>query len=270
MIIWLAILLGAIQGATEFIPVSSSGHLAIVNFLFGGSTTGFHTFLEFINLGTVLALIIFYRKRLWGIIKDVCHGNWRLAINIVLTCIPAGIAGLLLSDLITNSDFFSSLITIAVAMVVVGIIMIAIDKLPHLSKLKDENKLTPGRALTIGCAQLLALIPGVSRSGSTIVTGRLMGLDTRAAANYSMLASIPLMLAVVGKSIVSSGSQAYIVENAWPLLAANLVAFVVGLAAVKFLISYAGKPGALQNFGRYRVVVGALVLVLGLVFLTGA
>ena len=264
MAIWLAIILGIVQGATEFIPVSSSGHLAIVNYFFGGDAAGFHTFIEFINLGTLLALLIFYRKRIWGIVKDIFHGNWRLALNIIITCIPAGLVGLLLSDLISNSSFFSSIITISVAMVLVGIIMIVIDKLPHLTQLKDENKLTPGRALAIGFAQIFALVPGVSRSGSTIIAGRVMGLDTRAAANYSMLASIPLMTAVVLKSAISGSSQAYIGANFWPLLWANLAAFVVGLIAVRFLINYAGKSGSLQNFGRYRVIVGGLVLVLGL------
>lgn len=262
--VWLAILLGIVQGATEFIPVSSSGHLAIVNFLLGGDTTGFHTFLEFINLGTVAALLIFYRKRIWGIIKDIFHGNWKLAINLVLTCIPAGLAGLALSDLISNASFFSSIITISVAMILVGLVMIFIEKLPHLSKLKDENSLSPGRALAIGCAQVFALIPGVSRSGSTIIAGRVVGMKTQAAANYSMLASIPLMLAVVLKSVFSSDSQAYIAANLWPFLWANLAAFIVGLIAVRFLINYSGKKGALQNFGKYRVVVGTLVLVLGL------
>lgn len=264
MELWLAILLGVVQGATEFIPVSSSGHLEVVNFFFGGDPNGFHTFLEFVNLGTVLALLIFYRKRIWGIIKDIFHGNWRLAINLVLTCIPAGIAGLLLSDLINNASFFSSIITVASAMVLVGIVMILIDKLPHMSKLKDENELTPGRALLIGCAQIFALIPGVSRSGSTIIAGKMVGLKTQAAANYSMLASIPLMLAVILKSVVASESGAYISANFVPLIWANVAAFVVGLIAVRFLINYSSKPGALQTFGRYRVVVGTLILVLGL------
>ena len=267
MVIWLAILLGVVQGATEFIPVSSSGHLALVNFLCGGDAAGFHAFIEFINLGTLLALLFFYRKRIWGILKDIFHGNWKLALNITITCIPAGIVGLLLSDFISNSSFFSSIITIAVAMVLVGLVMIFISKLPHLKPLKDENHLTPGRALAIGCAQILALIPGVSRSGSTIIAGRITGLSTRAAADYSMLASIPLMTAVVLKSAISGSSRAYIATNFWPLLWANLAAFVVGLLAVRFLINYAGKKGSLENFGRYRVVVGTLVLALGLTLL---
>lgn len=267
MAIWLAILLGVVQGATEFIPVSSSGHLELVNFFFGGDSAGFHTFIEFINLGTLLALLIYYRKRIWGILQDILHGNWKLALNIIITCIPAGIVGLLLSDLIANSSFFRSILTVATAMVLVGLVMVFIDKLPHLSKLKDENKLTPGRALAIGCAQILALVPGVSRSGSTIIAGRIAGMSTQAAANYSMLASIPLMAAVVLKSVVSGSSQAYIGANFWPLLWANLAAFVVGLIAVRFLINYSGKPGALQNFGRYRILVGGLALVLGLTLL---
>ena len=175
------------------------------------------------------------------------------------------VACLIMSNFKLMSYFAVLLFSGLISGILIGIVAAVLyDKLPHLTQLKDENKLTPGRALAIGFAQIFALVPGVSRSGSTIIAGRVMGLNTRAAANYSMLASIPLMTAVVLKSAISGNSQAYIGANFWPLLWANLAAFVVGLIAVRFLINYAGKSGSLQNFGRYRVIVGGLVLVLGL------
>ena len=128
MDIFQALLLGLVQGLTEFIPVSSSGHLEIVQHIFNFPAENFHLFLEFINLGTLLALLFYFRERIWKIIKDVFgEKNYKLAINIVITTIPAGLIGLLLSDLIENSDFFSSLFTVGAAMGIVGIIMVVIE-----------------------------------------------------------------------------------------------------------------------------------------------
>lgn len=262
MNIFEAILLGFIQGITEFIPVSSSGHLEIAQHIFNiQSSDSFHLFLEFINLGTLLALLIYFRKRIWRIIKDVFQNrNYKLAINIVITTIPAGLAGLLLSDLIENNNFFSSLITVASAMGIVGIIMILIDHLPHLSQLKDENHLTPGRALIIGLSQIFALIPGTSRSGTTIIAGRLVGLDSESSAEYSFLASIPIMCGVCLKMFLSSTGRAYFTANLGILALSNLVAFAVGFLALHYLLRYLKKPHTLQTFGRYRIIVSCLVL----------
>ena len=113
MDIFQSILLGFVQGITEFIPVSSSGHLELVQQLFNFSGENFHLFLEFINLGTLLALLIYFRKRIWKIIKDIfVEKNYRLALNILITSIPAGIIGLLISSFIEENSFFSSLYTV--------------------------------------------------------------------------------------------------------------------------------------------------------------
>lgn len=261
MDIFEAILLGFVQGITEFIPVSSSGHLEIVRQIFNFPAENFHLFLEFINLGTLLALIFYFRKRIWKIITDVFHErNYKLAINIVITCIPAGLAGLLLGDLIENSDFFNSIFTVAGAMGIVGIIMVLIDKLPHMSKLENEEHLTPVRALIIGILQTFALIPGTSRSGTTIIAGRLTGLDSESAAEYSFLASIPLMCAVCLKMFLSETGRTYFAANVGPLLLSNLVALIVGWLALTFVLSYLKKPKSLQSFGKYRIIVACLVI----------
>lgn len=254
-----SILLGFVQGITEFIPVSSSGHLELIRQIFNFPAENFHLFMEFINLGTLLALIIYFRKRIWKIIKDVFkERNYKLTLNIVITCIPAGIIGLLLSGFIEDNPFFSSLFTIAIAMGVIGLIMIAIDKIPHMSSLKDENHLTPVRALIIGLSQTIALIPGASRSGTTIVAGRIVGLDSESSAEYSFLAAIPLMFGVCLKMFISDSP--YLVENLGPLLLGNLVALLVGLLAIRFVLNYLKKPKTLQTFGKYRVIVSCIVL----------
>ena len=255
MDIFQALLLGLVQGLTEFIPVSSSGHLEIVQHIFNFPAENFHLFLEFINLGTLLALLFYFRERIWKIIKDVFgEKNYKLAINIVITTIPAGLIGLLLSDLIENSDFFSSLFTVGAAMGIVGIIMVVIDKLPHMSNLKDENQLTPGRALLIGVLQVFALIPGTSRSGTTIIAGRIAGMDSESSAEYSFLASIPIMCAVCLKMFLSDTGRAYFIENLNALFFSNLIAFVVGLWALRYLLRYLKKPKSLQTFGWYRIL----------------
>lgn len=249
--------LGLVQGITEFIPVSSSGHLEITQRILGagGRAEDFHFFLELINFGTLFALLFYYRQTIWEIMQRVfVKKDYKLALNILITSIPAGIIGLVLSKVIEKMPFFSSLTTIGFAMGFVGLIMIFVNKLPHLSKLKDENELTPGRALAIGLAQTFALVPGVSRSGSTIITGRVMGLDSKSAAKYSFLASLPIMIAVCGKSLLSSSSRAYIASNLGMLLLSNLVAFVSGLIALQIVMKYFKKENSIPSFGIYRVI----------------
>ena len=249
--------LGLVQGITEFIPVSSSGHLEITQRILGagGRAEDFHFFLELINFGTLFALLFYYRQTIWEILQRVfVKKDYKLALNILITSIPAGIIGLVLSKVIEKLPFFSSLTTIGFAMGFVGLIMIFVNKLPHLSKLKDENELTPGRALAIGLAQTFALIPGVSRSGSTIITGRVMGLDSKSAAKYSFLASLPIMIAVCGKSLLSSSSRAYIASNLGMLLLSNLVAFISGLIALQIVMKYFKKENSIPSFGIYRVI----------------
>ncbi|HJP81161.1 MAG TPA: undecaprenyl-diphosphate phosphatase [Candidatus Saccharimonadales bacterium] len=257
------IVLGLVQGLTEFIPVSSSGHLVIAQQLFGSGSD--HTFLEFINIGTVLALVIFFRKRIWLILKDVfVNKNYTLARNILITAIPAGIVGYLLSDFIDNTPFFGSLAVVMVTLAVVGVLMIVLEKLPKLDPVKNGNHLSAGRAFLIGLAQMFALIPGVSRSGSTIITGRLMGLSPAAAAEYSFLASLPIMLGVTLKVFIKSSDRLYFVEHMPMLLLSNLVAFISGLIAIGFLMNYLSKH-SLAVFGWYRVGLAAIIAVVLLV-----
>ena len=261
-----SVLLGLVQGLTEFIPVSSSGHLEIVQNLIGQRGGDFHLFLELINIGTLLALLIFYRKRIWGILVDVfSKKNYRLAMNILITSVPAAGIGFFAAKIIGSASFFSSLITIGVAMGLIGVVMVIVDRLPRLSRLKDENSLTKPRALTIGLSQALALIPGVSRSGATIITGRLMGMQPQAAANYSFLASIPIMCGVVLKTFLSDDSRVFFADNFWLLMLSNAVAFAAGMVALQFVIKFLARKEALKYFGWYRIVLASVVLVFVLI-----
>jgi len=257
-----ATVLGLVQGLTEFIPVSSSGHLVIgQHFLLGASS---HQFLEFINIGTLLALIAYFWRRITIIYGEVVEQKkYTLLRNILLTSIPAGIVGYFLSDIIDHISFFGSVKVVVTTLAVVGVVMIVLDKLPRLTMLPRLEDMSWKRAFAIGVAQMFALIPGVSRSGSTIIAGRLVGLGHQSAAEYSFLASLPIMLGVTVKLFITSTDRMYFVDNFWPLLIGNVVAFIAGILAIRFLISYLSKHN-LTVFGWYRL---ALAGVVGLILL---
>lgn len=256
-----AIVLGLIQGLTEFIPISSSGHLVIAQHFMSGASD--HLFLEWINIGTVLALIIFFRKRIWQALQDIFRGkDYRLARNVMIAMLPAGVIGFLLADFIESHAFFGNLWTVVVTLAVVGVLLIVLEKLPKLSTVEDSSKLPGSRAFAVGAAQVLALIPGTSRSGSTIIAGRLMGLTRAGAAEFSFLVSIPIMLGVIAKLCIKSADRAYLLDNALPLVAGNLAALVSGLFAVGFLMRFLERH-SLAIFGWYRIALaGVLVVVL--------
>ncbi len=255
------IILGVTQGLTEFIPVSSSGHLVIAQNFFNGASD--HLFLEFINFGTFLALLVYFRHRIMDIAKDVfVQKKYRLLINILLTSIPAGVIGFVMAGFIGSSAFFGSLTVVAVTLATVGVIMVILEKLPKASMVKDGESLSPLRATIIGLAQVFALIPGISRSGSTIIAGRLSGLSPKEAAEYSFLASLPIMFGVTLKTFLTDTD--YLIMNVVPLLVGNLAAFVAGMLAISFLLKYLASHG-LAIFGWYRIVLAAIVTVVILV-----
>lgn len=257
MTLFESIILGLTQGLTEFIPVSSSGHEVLLQNLFSGASE--HLFLQFINIGTLLALVVFFRKKIWQILVDIFKNhNFKLARNIIITSVPAAIIGFSLSSFISSSPFFGSVITVAVALIVVGTIMLIIEKLPHASEIKTGEGLSPLRALVIGLAQSIAMIPGVSRSGATIIAGRFSGLPAREAAEYSFLASIPIMFGVALKVCILD--QDYLWASLSTLAISNLVAFVSGMVAIGFMLRYLAQND-LKIFGIYRIVLAIVVLI---------
>lgn len=255
------IILGLIQGLTEFIPVSSSGHLVIAQSVLSGASD--HLYLEFINIGTMLALLIYFRHRILHIVKDVFVGhNFTLARNIIITSVPAGLVGFMLADFIGSSAFFGSATVVVVTLFIVGVIMVVLDRLPKASHVASGEKLSPLRALAIGLAQTVALIPGVSRSGATIIAGRLSGLEAKQSAEYSFLASLPIMMGVTLKVLIED--QPYLMDNLGILIAGNIAALLSGLLAVGFLMRYLSRHG-LAAFGWYRIGLAGVISVILLV-----
>ena len=259
---WLeAVILGVVQGVTEFIPVSSSGHLVLVqNFLTG---TPSHLFIQFLDIGTTLALLVFFRKRIWDILVDVfVNKNYRLARNLTITVFPAALIGYLLAGFIESNSFFVNPAVVATGLGVVGLIMVLLEKFPKASAVDTGEKLPWWRALVIGVAQVFALIPGVSRSGTTIIAGRLMGLAPKHAAEYSFLVSIPIMLGVNLKLMLSDYD--YFSANLSAVIISNLAAFIAGMIVIKFLMNYLSKH-SLALFGWYRIALAAVVFAVLLV-----
>ena len=252
------VILGLVQGLTEFIPVSSSGHLVITQFFFSQASD--HMFLEFLDIGTTVALFVYFRKRIWEVLTNiVAKKNINLLRNVIITAVPAGAVGYFLSDFLNSSWFFGSLTVVAIALALIGLVMVFIEKLPKASPVEKGEDLSPVRAFVVGLVQILALVPGVSRSGSTIVAGRLAGLDSAAAAEYSFLAALPIMFGVMLKLMLGHTERAYLMAHLSTIILSNLVAFVAGMFAVGFMLRYLSKHN-LALFGWYRVGLAAILL----------
>jgi len=273
---WEAILLGLVQGLTEFLPISSSAHLRIVGELLGGTDPG-AAFTAITQIGTEAAVLLYYRRT----IRDICvawwtslvgrHGSdWRsrmgahddqarMAWYIALGSIPIGVLGLLFQDQIET--YLRNLWITVTTLVVFGLLLGWADKIGRRTRRLDE--LTPKRAISFGFAQALALIPGVSRSGGTITAGLLMGFTRKAAADYSFLLAIPAVLMSgfyqLAKSVGEDPAPGS--PGAGATLVATLVAFVVGYVVIigflKLITTHSFMP-----FVWYRLGLAAVVVVL--------
>lgn len=260
-----AIILGLVQGLTEFIPVSSSGHLIIVGHLlhFQYSGIGFDTALD---IGTVVALFLFFWKDFWGMAQALIANKptleRRLAWLIVLGTIPAAVLGLVFEKTVTRvfHDGPHATTYVAISLIWVAIAMLLADKLaPAVRKITDVTK---NDALIIGLAQALALIPGTSRSGATITAGRALKMDRVSATRFSFLLSAPIILAATAKETLKADTLHQIAAAPAIYLLAIVAAGVSGYWAIRFLINYLGRHG-LAIFAYYRLAVGVLILLLG-------
>lgn len=251
------LLLGFLEGLTEFIPVSSTGHLLIAGHFLGFENAG-RTFEVVIQLGAILAVVHLYLGKIVRTVGGLGHDPQarRFAASVLIAFLPAVFAGLLLHDFIKHI-LFESQAVIATALIVGGVVLLLIDKLPIRPRHLDAERFSLPMALGVGIAQCLALIPGVSRSGATIVGALLMGADRRAAAEFSFFLSIPTMVAAVGYDIWKSRSE--IDLTAVHEIAIGFVAaFVTAIIVVRWLLSYLGSHG-FALFGWWRIIVGVAV-----------
>jgi undecaprenyl-diphosphatase len=269
-----AIILGLIQGLTEFLPISSSAHLRIAGGFLPSATDPGATFTAITQLGTELAVILYFRKDIVRII-----GRWfrhfgsskgahavtipkddpdvRLGWLIIIGTIPIVIIGFLAQD--TIRSVFRDLWLIAIVLIVFGIILGLADLLAP--RVRELNQMTYGHGIIIGLAQVLALIPGVSRSGSTMTAGRLLGYTRPAAARYGFLLAIPAVFGSGLYELVHSFGEPEGAYGYPETLVATVVAFVVGYAVIAFLMRYIEKRSFLP-FVIYRILLGTTLIVL--------
>ena len=252
--IWEAIIIAIVEGLTEFLPVSSTGHMIIAQGLLGMESTEFvKAFTVNIQFGAILSVIVLYWKRFFQTVD--------FYIKLLIAFIPAGIIGFLASDYI--DAMLESVFVVALMLVIGGVLMLGVDK--WFNKPTENQEMDWKRALKVGFFQCIAMIPGVSRSMATIVGGMTTGLSRKNAAEFSFFLAVPTMAAAGGykllKLLLEPEGQALLADNLTTLLIGNAVAFVVAMAAIKFFIGFLTKYG-FKAFGYYRIVVGALLLVL--------
>lgn len=272
MDIFESIIIAIVEGLTEFLPVSSTGHMIITQGLLGVESTDFvKAFTVIIQFGAILSVVCLYWKRFFKLnqapapkgasaLKKFIHKfdfYWKL----LVAFLPAAFFGLLFSDKI--DEMLESVTVVATMLVIGGIFMLFCDKI--FNKGSEETKLTEKRAFCIGLFQCIAMIPGVSRSMATIVGGMAQKLTRKAAAEFSFFLAVPTMCAATGykflKLLLEPDGMQILSDNIGVLLIGNIVAFIVALLAIKFFISFVTKYG-FRLFGWYRILVGGLILIL--------
>jgi undecaprenyl-diphosphatase len=260
-----AIILGIVEGLTEFLPISSSGHLIVAERLLGFKDSA-ETFTVVIQVGSILAVIWYYRndliKRVLGLSSSNIQRFW---LNIIIASVPAGLLGLIFAKKI-DALFFHP-VPVAIALIVGGIILWVIESRPsshtQTTELADVDAVTPMQALWIGIAQIFSVVfPGTSRSGSTIVGGMLTGLNRATATAFSFYLGMPiLVLASLYKLYKARDSLSSIPGGSLALIVGTVVSFASAFLVVGWLLNYVSKNN-FKPFAIYRVVLGVIILVL--------
>lgn len=256
-----SVILGIIEGITEWLPVSSTGHMILVN-EFMGTKDGFfgsQIYLYVIQLGAVLAITTLYFKKLNPFSSSKTaqekSDTVQMWLKVIVACIPAAVFGLLLNDFM---DTIANALVVSTTLIIYGLAFIFIERKERTSKITEMNQMTYKTALLIGLFQVLSIIPGTSRSGATILGAMLLCCSREIAAEFSFFLAIPVMF---GVSLLKIVTNAYpMTGSEWVLLLIGmLVAYVVSLASVKLLVSYVRKHN-FKIFGVYRIILGIAVL----------
>ena len=271
MDIFQSIIIAIVEGLTEFLPVSSTGHMIIAEEALGVEHNDFvNAFTVIIQFGAILSVVWLYWKRFFHLnqVPEGVKGAKALLIKydfywkLLVAFVPAAVIGFLLGDFIDS--LLENVTVVAVMLVAGGVLMLFVDKWFNRS---TTAPLTEKRALTIGFYQCIAMIPGVSRSMATIVGGMQQGLTRKDAAEFSFFLAVPTMFAATAykllKLIIEPESLQLLVDNIWVLIVGNVVAFIVAVLAIKFFINYVTKYG-FKAFGYYRIIVGAAIIIMGL------
>ncbi|MDP1739131.1 MAG: undecaprenyl-diphosphate phosphatase [Caulobacter sp.] len=259
-----AIILGIVEGLTEFIPVSSTGHLLLAKIALGLEDKSWDSFIVLIQLGAILAVVTLYFRRLWAVLIGLPTSAEarRFALSVLVAFLPAVVFGVLLYDFI-KEVLFESPALICWSLVIGGFGLLAIDRWAPAPRHDDAMTLPLKTTLGVGLFQVLSMIPGVSRSGATIVGGVLLGVDKRAAAEFSFFLAIPTMMGAFAKDFWESRESLMVGGHLGLLAVGFVVSFVSGLIVVKVLLDFVSKRG-LAPFGWWRILVGGVGL--GLIY----
>lgn len=244
-----AIIIAIVEGLTEFLPVSSTGHMIITQALLGMTIDDFvKAFTVNIQFGAILSVIVLYWKRFFQ--------NWDFYYKLFIAFIPAAVIGFLLMDFIDS--MLESVLVVAIMLVLGGIVLLFADKWFH--KPKEDQTIKYKSAFIIGLYQCIAMIPGVSRSAATIIGGMTQGLDRKTAAEFSFFLAVPTMFAAAGYKLFQN-YELITSQTISVLLIGNVVAFIVAIIAIKTFITLLTRYG-FKMFGYYRIVVGLALLIM--------
>ena len=255
---FVAAFLGVLEGLTEFIPVSSTGHLLLAGHFLGFESTG-KTFEIVIQLGAIFALLVVYAGRLWQVFRAAPHdpAALRFIIAVLIAFIPAVVIGLLAHDFI-KVVLFEEPMLIAIMLILGGIVLLFVERFTPAPRHDDAMKLPLRVAFLIGLAQCVALIPGVSRSGATIVGALFLGVNKRAAAEFSFFLSMPTMAGAVALDLFKARHDLDL--SAVGTIAVGFVmAFVTALLVVRWVLGFVSQNG-FAVFGWWRIIVGSVAL----------
>ena len=261
---------GVIEGITEWLPISSTGHMILAEQVlkFSFDEEFMSMFRVVIQLGAILAVVVLYFKKLWPFCADngrdsgfSKHLRWpvvRLWCKIIVSCLPAAVLGFLLDDWL-DAHLYNSVV-VAIMLIVYGIAFILIERRPRVPSTTKLSRITYKQALIVGAWQVLAMIPGTSRSGSTIVGGLLCGMSRPCASQFTFFLAIPVMAGASGLKVVKyiAGGSSFTMAEVLALIVGCLVAFLVSMAAIRFLMNYV-KKHTFTAFGWYRIALGIVV-----------
>ena len=258
-----AIILGIVEGVTEFLPVSSTGHLILASALLGYNSDYWALFNIVIQLGSILAIVVLYWRTFWAVLQGLLRfdpTSVRFVRNLLVAFLPAAVIGLVLHKQIEK--LLGSPLTVAIALIVGGIAIIGIERTVKEGTVKGVADIPLPKVIAIGFIQCLAMIPGVSRSGATILGALSLGVERRTAAEFSFFLAIPTMLGATVLELVTKRHELMAANSVgFGLIAIGfVVAFVVALLVVKWFVGLVGRTG-FSPFGWYRIAIGALALV---------
>ncbi len=255
-----SIFLGIVEGITEWLPISSTGHMILVNeFLGNEGFTSSDLYIYVIQLGAILAVVTLYFHKLNPFSPSKTaqekQDTWQMWFKVVVACLPAAVIGLALNDFMEK---FENWYVVSAMLIVYGIAFLFIERKSKNALVEDMNQMTYKTALLIGMFQVLSIIPGTSRSGATILGAMIIGCSRGLAAEFSFFLAIPVMVGVSLLKIVTT-DEVLNVQNIAVLLSGMVVAYAVSMVAIKGLVNYVRKHD-FKSFGYYRIVLGIVVI----------